>query len=343
MTSGIRTLVLRGFVVLLVLLAISGASRLQGHPSPADSLRLSGGDGAMAMKELPASASQERARPLVNTYNLTILIHPASCTISIGLLTFANGSTYVGAPAGFHQIQSEFCQGQAFVDWSATGESVNRSTANPATLDIEANGTLTATYAVGFNVTFNESGLLFGTTWQVSIEGNPLQSTSATPTLVVFQEPNGSYPYVIGKIPYYAARYAGTVDVDGHSVEVNVTFTLIEYDVEFLSSGLAPQTLWSVTLNGTEYSSHSSWITVAQVNGTYSWAVSWVSGYTANVTSGRVAVAGAERMIYVGFAQNSSGSSKPLDADETYAIVGGGAAAVVAVGAVFLLLRRKVG
>lgn len=290
----------------------------------------------------PAPVSSRSLNPSAGDFDITVLTIPSFCTIFIGSLTFGNDSVYSGISGGEFQISSNYCAGEAFINWSTTGGlSVNRSTANPAALQVESSGTLTALFALGYNVTFNETGLLFGTTWTVTINGNPVSSSSATPTLVVFQEPNGSYPYQIARVPLFAAKYSGTVVVQGRDVLVNVTFTSLTYDVEFFSTGLASSTLWSVTLNYTQYYSHSPWITFAEINGTYPYTVSWVPDYSMNVTSGNVTVTGHQIDVYVRFAQNSTSSASTLSTDEKYEIVGGGAAVVVVVAAVLMLLRGR--
>lgn len=340
MTARVRTSVL--FVILATLTA---SFTLASVSLAVPSLHHGTGESPRATPRAANVASTDAHTPQprypASGYSLAILTIPSYCTITIGLDTFGNGTVYADAPAGLHQIDTNPCPRQAFVNWTTTGVSVNRSTADPATLDIESNGTLTALFTFGYNVTFNETGLLFGTTWTVTINGNAVASSTVNPTLVVFQLSNGTYGYTIGPQPEFATKYSGVVVVSGRNVEVNVTFTSLAYDVEFLSTGLPAETTWSVILNGTQYYSHAPWITFAEVNGTYSYSVPWVGGYTSNVTSGNVTVLGQERLVYLGFSKNATSSSAGLTPLEEYAIVGGGVTAVLAAGSVVLFLRGR--
>jgi hypothetical protein len=64
------------------------------------------------------------------------------------------------------------------------------------------------------------------------------------------------------------------------------------YSVTFSESGLAGGTSWSVTLAGAQKSSSSATIVFSEQNGSYSFTVGSVAGYTAGTTSGTVTVNG---------------------------------------------------
>ncbi len=64
------------------------------------------------------------------------------------------------------------------------------------------------------------------------------------------------------------------------------------YPVSFSESGLPAGTNWSMTLNSQTLYSTSSTISFSEPNGTYAFSVGTVPGYTANVTSGNLAVNG---------------------------------------------------
>ena len=65
------------------------------------------------------------------------------------------------------------------------------------------------------------------------------------------------------------------------------------FDVTFSETGLASGTSWTVTLGGTTSSSTTASIVFHMANGTYSFTVGAVSGYTASPASGSVTVNGA--------------------------------------------------
>jgi hypothetical protein len=65
------------------------------------------------------------------------------------------------------------------------------------------------------------------------------------------------------------------------------------FPVDFEESGLAPGTLWSVTLAGVSETSRGSSIGFNESDGKYPFGIGTVSGYDSNVTHGQVAVMGA--------------------------------------------------
>ena len=80
-------------------------------------------------------------------------------------------------------------------------------------------------------VTFQESGLLSGQSWQVTlapymIHGAGATVNSTSPT-IQFLEPNGNYVFVISSAPaYFVVPKTGEVSVVGSDVSVPVTFTV---------------------------------------------------------------------------------------------------------------------
>jgi YVTN family beta-propeller protein len=145
---------------------------------------------------------------------------------------------------------------------------------------------------VRYSVVFAETGLASGTTWSVTLNGSTRISTSGT---IAFNEMNGTYPYAIGRVPgYLAVPLSGSVRVNGSLVNQPITFTAVPaYPVTFLESGLPSGAPWSVTLNGSTVSSAGSDISFTESNGTYSYSIGAVSGYTCDPCSGTVTVFGA--------------------------------------------------
>jgi hypothetical protein len=86
-------------------------------------------------------------------------------------------------------------------------------------------------------------------------------------------------------------------------VSYNGTFTIVfkpngygaEYTVTFKETGLPSGTSWSVTLNGTRHTSTTNTITFTEPNGTYSYAITDISGWhqTTLPYTGTVKVSGA--------------------------------------------------
>jgi YVTN family beta-propeller protein len=153
-----------------------------------------------------------------------------------------------------------------------------------------------------YSVTFTETGLTAGASWTVSVAGVPKTSTS---TSISFAEPNGSYAYTVTPIAgYVGTPLSGTVPVNGFPVNVAVTFTVVLYSITFTETGLASGTLWSVALNGTPANSATANVTFSEPNGSYTFAIPSVSGYSAAPTSGWSNVSGGAVSVDIAFTKN---------------------------------------
>ncbi len=158
-------------------------------------------------------------------------------------------------------------------------------------------------YATGVSeVVFNETGLPAGTDWSVTI--GTVKHISNTSTLF-FTLPNGSHGYTLGGVPgYTGAPTSGTVTVSGANVAVDVAFTQVKYKVSFEQSTLPASTSWSVTCNGNTLTSSGTneYVNFTLPNGTYSFTVGEVTGYTATPGTGTVTVNGADESETIVFA-----------------------------------------
>jgi hypothetical protein len=194
-----------------------------------------------------------------------------------------------------------------------------------------------------YSVTFSESGLPSGTSWSVTLGG--VEETS-TGTTITFSEPNGTYSYAFGTVAGYVTPVSGTLTVKGAAVSPSVSFASIpvkQYLVEFNETGLPAGTNWSVTLDGVQHYSTSSTIAFTETNGTCSYSVGGVSGYTMFPTAGTLAVRGNAVTMLVQFrvpSSNGSGNSQGLSGNELYAVIAGIVVVIVIVVLVLLMTRR---
>ena len=232
---------------------------------------------------------QESGLPTGTSWSVTLNSQTLSSTTSTITFNEPNG-TYaytVGAVVGYTASPSS---GTVTVNGA------------PRTITITFTPSTSATYAV----TFGESGLPSGTFWSVTLNGQTLSSTTST---ITFSEPNGTYSYTVGAVSgYTASPSSGTVTVNGAPPTVAITFTpstSATYAVTFSESGLPPGTSWSVTLNGQTLSSGTSTILFSEPNGTYSYTVGAVSGYTVSPSSGSVSVNGASQTVAIAFTPTS--------------------------------------
>ena len=146
-----------------------------------------------------------------------------------------------------------------------------------------------------YSLTFTETGLPSGTSWSVTFNGSTESSTTSTMTISV---PNGSYSYTVSSVAGYTVLpSSGSVTVNGSNVSVAITFTLVKttvskYIITFTETGLPSGTSWSITLNGTTESSTTGTIAFTEPNGSYSYTVGTVTGYTPFPPSSTINVSG---------------------------------------------------
>ena len=152
--------------------------------------------------------------------------------------------------------------------------------------------TTVATYAVKFI----ETGLPTGTNWSATLNGDTEFSTTST---IAFTQPNGTYSFTVASVSgYHVSPSSGNVTVSGAAVTESIAFSprvaTTTYAVTFMESGLPSGTTWSVALSGVDRNgSAPGSIEFNEANGTYSFTVRSVEGYTASPLSGSVMVNGA--------------------------------------------------
>jgi YVTN family beta-propeller protein len=217
-----------------------------------------------------------------------------------------------------------------------------------------SNQNIPVAYSVVYLVNFTETGLPAGTTWSVTMKtaGGPILGLSQG--LMVFFLRNGTYSYTLGTIPgWTTSNFIGVIAVNGSGLSRVVSWTQVTYDVTFEEVGLPSETNWTVTLNGTERAGTAAILFPGVPNGTYLFTVGVQRLFVPVPESGNITVDGAPRAVNVTY--NSvvrpgvpiqTPSTSPLTflglpAAEGYALLGGIAAAVVAVAVGVVVWRRR--
>ncbi len=161
-----------------------------------------------------------------------------------------------------------------------------------------------------YPVTFSESGLSSGSAWSVQIDSQTIPTTSPNVGTVMV---NGSYPYtIIPPASYQASPDSGTVVVDGRSVNVSIDFAPVggrpsTYPVEFVPQGLPATIPWGIDLGGIDANGMGT-LTAFTPNGSYSYAVDPLSGFTPSPSTGTVSVNGQTVQIPISFTANATGT-----------------------------------
>ncbi|MGB6501368.1 MAG: hypothetical protein WBG19_08230 [Thermoplasmata archaeon] len=196
-----------------------------------------------------------------------------------------------------------------------------------------------------YAVTFSESGLPPTTSWSVTF--NSTVESSST-TSIGYSVLDGSYTFSVGTEPgYTSAPTSGPLTVNGGPVTQGIVFTAkppATFLISFVETGLQSGTEWTVTLVSSPLSSLSTTISASRANGSYTFTVGAVSGYTSNLSGGTVVVLGAPRMVDIGFTPVTSpppaaGGSPGLTGTELYGIIG--LAALLVFVAFFVVFRVK--
>lgn len=156
-------------------------------------------------------------------------------------------------------------------------------------------------------VKFVESGLSAGQTWSVTFNGELKTSNTS---VIIFGIPDGayaSYNFSIGSVQKYTnTLIKGAVNYAGSNLEIMVSFTAVpekSYNVTFLEFGLPSGTEWSVTLDGITLTSTGSAINFDPPNGTYTYTIQGVAGYSPGKLSGTVNVTGQALDLSITFEQ----------------------------------------
>lgn len=144
-----------------------------------------------------------------------------------------------------------------------------------------------------YTVPFVETGLVAGTPWSVTVG---LSTLNASGSSIVARLPNGTAAYTVGAVPGFATQWAGTVVVSPSVGAVSIAFVPFTYTVSFTAQGLSTGTSWSVSINGVAQRGTAVSASFHEVNGTYSYAVGAVPGYTIPA-SGSLTIAGSNVQV----------------------------------------------
>ena len=168
-----------------------------------------------------------------------------------------------------------------------------------------------------YNINFKETGLPANSNWKINIANTSMESKGIFNTIYATManysvpEFNDTWYYSFSTSApggYFAHPSIGSVQVTGHNVSVAVTFSTSTpngyYFLNFTEVGLtdlSPGTQWYVTLNGSTGSSTTNTVTFSVHNGTYSYIVGNLTGYTSSPSSGTLTVSGSSIVQTVKF------------------------------------------
>ena len=301
-------------------------------------------------------------------YSNQYLYVPNTCSDNVTVINSMNNNIVATIPVGSTPEGSAYDPSSAYVyivnSASDTISEINTSTNRVVANLSSANDPNSATYnpSNGFmyigewntgdiqeisfagssQVTFMEIGLPKGSTWFANVTGH-LSGPIVSPSYSIFLK-NGSYLYTIAMQykTYGPFPSSGSFEVSGAPVSRTVVFSMLN-SVTFTESGLPSGTAWYVNfsngmnsgpITGTSY-------TFSLTNGTYSYTVSNVSGYSPLQSSGSISVNGTSISKTVTFSPIKKLSFlSGISSIELYGIIGA-VVAVAAIGAGIALMRKR--
>lgn len=147
-------------------------------------------------------------------------------------------------------------------------------------------------------VNITESGLPMGTSWYIEFKnGTTINSTKSVMTMSLM---NGTYNLsVTSSGQYQYIDHNLNFSVDGSNLNESVYFNRT-YAISFNENGLTGLE-WFVNLSGALGNSLSGNITYHLVNGTYTYTIPSIQGYTSTPSHGSVTVSGNSSLIIVDF------------------------------------------
>ena len=156
-----------------------------------------------------------------------------------------------------------------------------------------------------YNITFSETGLPVGNTWQIDFSGRQVLLNN---TSFVFLEYRGSYHFSINSFntTYKANPASGTVNVTNSNVTVVINFREQNYTVTFVEDGLVGGTNWSVDVSGQMRNTSSTSIIFPLTNGSYHYSVTPIQGYNITGGSGNFTVNGRTLLFQIDFVSTQS-------------------------------------
>ncbi|MCL4349818.1 MAG: thermopsin family protease [Candidatus Thermoplasmatota archaeon] len=215
--------------------------------------------------------------------------------------------------SGFNETISNVPFGIYYVGVSSGGLTTNVQTS----LMVDFTGSTPVSVSTN-QLIINETGLSSGTSWSVNIGGTTLSSDTSSISVVA---PQNTYTYTVSTPSGYSVSTGGSGTVYLNQTKVlAVTFTAAAYSLSFTENGLSSGTSWNVTVNGHNYSSNTTTLSVSVSYGSVTYKVDSVNGYSTTTGNNTIFVAGNSQ-IAVGFTQIVTPSSG-MSPTETYAIGG---------------------
>jgi hypothetical protein len=235
----------------------------------------------------------ETGLPAGSEWYLNVSGQPSvESTLAAASISLVNGTYSYSVASSDHELTPSTPTGEITVHGSDLSELVN-FTSQP------------------YSIHFVSNGLPTGTMWWVNLENlfNLTNTTHVTQnrTTISFAEANGNYSFEVkSQAGFTPSPKSGNLTVRGNIVTIPVYWTPVppvNYAVSFNPTGLLPGTAWGVRLDGDLTTNGFGSIVFAEPNGTHTFALFPLSGYSGTPSSGSVNVSGRPVSVSITWSQ----------------------------------------
>ncbi|MCI4343662.1 MAG: thermopsin family protease [Thermoplasmata archaeon] len=220
-----------------------------------------------------------------------------------------DGASALGVYDPAHvQVVVYLAQGVNFT-WDGIGNYWSDWTGgNPYSVSAQFSDTAPAPAFLLSWLSFVAHGLTPGARWTVAVASHSYTGSAALVVIPAWVLPDGTLSYgVVPPTGWGVTPRSGHLVFTGTNRTVDLNFTLPEYTVEFLETGLPPGTSWTASFAGVTagglVSGGSALLSFTEPNGTYVASVSAVPGYFEGAIGpgSELTIDGANRTVAVPF------------------------------------------
>ncbi|MCI4345998.1 MAG: right-handed parallel beta-helix repeat-containing protein, partial [Thermoplasmata archaeon] len=191
---------------------------------------------------------------------------------------------------------------------------------------------------------FVETGVPLGMPWTVVLNGSSYESRSNMISVDSTVGVDSPYSFTIPNVGTFAASPSSGSGVLGAGlVVVNVTFARPTYALTFSENGLPRGTTWTIEVNGTPSTGNATTLTQTLPNGSYTYSVVSLPGFTETPTGGSFTVNGEGQSVavsFVAFTYAVHVVESGLTAGHSWSVTLGGSTSTVSNGSVDLELAN---
>lgn len=204
---------------------------------------------------IPTSASTTITTTAPSTQTSTILANPSTITTTTAPSTFNSTTLITSSPSTILSTETTTAYSTVITTNTSTSTMLQSST-SVATPISNVTPTISPTTSIKPSTKFYETGLPYGTPWQVV--GGIFYGTASAPNAISINGTAvGTNFYVLPAVSNMTIYYPApeSVNLNGNNVAISFTSPVLQNTTKFVESGLPNNTVWGVM---TTYSNNST-------------------------------------------------------------------------------------